>query len=154
MNALQQLSGNMNVFVNFFNSINRIFCQIRWLDRNLRNSSGPLLLIVGGIVFICYLVYASPEGGSDGIQKMLVDQGPLVVVCGVVLVLFYRRYTEGGNSDTNISSVMFGNPANNPRPGSENDPSSGDTRGGQGDIEMGTKVDHPNRYVQPAAVKY
>ena len=153
MNTLNQLSGNINVFVNFFNSINRLFCQIRWLDRNLRNSSGPLLAVVGAIVLICYVVYASPEGGDMyGIPKLLVDHGPLVIVCVVIGVLLARRYREGGSPDSNLNSVMFGNPSDNPLSiGSAESRSPAPSR----DIEMGTKIDRPPpRFVQPAAVKY
>lgn len=162
MNTLNQLTGNINVFVNFFASLNRLFCQIRWLDRNLRNSSGPLMALVGVIVFVCYLVYAQPDGPF---AKLLTDQGPLVIVCVVIGVLLTRRYQEGGNTDNNLNSVMFGNPANNPL--SANDNSNQSSRGNGrnnnmnldgadrlGDIEMGTKIENPPRFVQPVALQY
>lgn len=87
-----------------------------------------------------------------GIPKLLVDQGPLLVVCVVIGVLLARRYREGGSPDSNLNSVMFGNPSNNPLSANGAESRSGTP---PRDIEMGTKIDRPPaRYVQPAAVKY
>lgn len=132
MHALNSLTANINVFVRFFQSINHLFCQIRWLDSNIRNSSGSLLAAVGAIVFICYLVYTQPE---ERILKILTDQGPLLIVCVVIAVLVYRRYHLGATGDSNVNSILFGNPESEPK---------------ERDVEIGRGA----RVVQAGSVRY
>mmetsp|Transcript_3945 Transcript_3945/g.6175 ORF Transcript_3945/g.6175 Transcript_3945/m.6175 type:complete len:152 (+) Transcript_3945:64-519(+) len=114
---MDALAGHINVFVRLFSSINRLFCHVRWLERNLRNTSMSTLIIVGGIIIFCiYLVgmenggsslYSSlglPEGSEDTIRTI----GPFLIV-GILVGLFLaRRFYAGPQGGSGFESVMFG----------------------------------------------
>ena len=135
MEALRQITSNINVFVNFFNSLNALFCQIRWLDRNIRNSSAPLLLVVGGIALFCYILYAYPSVAAN------FTSAPLVIVAVVVVVIVIRRYQNGPNHDVDMQHVLFGNPAD----AQENQLSS---------VEQGRPVKRGGSPIAPTSVRY
>jgi hypothetical protein len=102
MNILNEIAGNLNSFNHFFNSINQLFCQVRWLEANIRNSSPLLLGIVGVIILIC-LIVTFFHGESDSIQFLVI-----ACVVSVVALFFYRRQALGPTA-TDFGSVMFGN---------------------------------------------
>jgi hypothetical protein len=118
MEALRAISNNINTFVGFFDAINRLFCQIRWLEQNINNSSAKLLLLVLLIVVFCVFVFLQPSSGGgpfDAITRALNDYGPIVLVVAVVLYFVSRRFSgaadaEGTEGNATLDSVLFGRP--------------------------------------------
>ena len=117
MEALEAMSRNMGTFVRFFDNINRLFCQIRWLEQNINNSSLQLLIFVGAIIFLCYFIFAAPTDSSNpfaAITKAINDYGPIVVVVALIAYFIARRMSgvadaEGTEAHGSLDSVLFGN---------------------------------------------
>ena len=100
----------MNTFLRVFSTINRLFCEVRWLERNLRNSNSTVMLIVGGIIIFSLIIASDSQGIlPPGFSVVLKEWGPFVIV-GLVLVLFvYRRFVSGPmDGSGNLNEVMFG----------------------------------------------
>lgn len=103
MNAINEFSSHLNSFAYLFGSINNLFCQVRWLEANLRNSSPLLLAIVGGIAIICLLLTLSHDSGG-GVMQIII----IVFVVGLLAIFFYRRHTLGP-VETDFQSILLGN---------------------------------------------
>ena len=114
MEALGGLTRNISTFVRFFESINNLFCQIRWLESNFRNSSSGLLLVVGGILIFCVYLYAGPTGaistffGIPGLDEWLVKYGPIVIIVVIIAAMLFRRFTMGPQNNVGFDSIVFG----------------------------------------------
>lgn len=118
MDTLRGLTEQISVFVRFFESINYLFCQIRWLEQNIQNSSKGLLLVVGTIGLICFFVYycAINNGDSgdliDKLCHVIVTYFPIIMVVGLIGYLLMRRllHTTDGElgSGTGFNNVLFG----------------------------------------------
>ena len=127
MEALEAMSRNMGTFVRFFDQINRLFCQIRWLEQNINNSSLQLLIFVGAIVCLCYFIFAAPTDSSNpfaAMTKAINDYGPIVVVVALIAYFIARRMSgvadvEGTEAHGSLDSVLFGNPRSNSRSGAD-----------------------------------
>ena len=125
MEALRNITQSINTFVRFFESINYLFCQIRWLEQNIANSSPRLLLFIGCILSICGLVYysttMSDTDPSAAIINFLINYGPILVVVLIIGYLIIKRFSresealDGDNPSTgtgSFESVFFGSSAN------------------------------------------
>jgi hypothetical protein len=118
MDALRGLTEQINVFVRLFESINYLFCQIRWLEQNIQNSSKMLLLVVGVIGMICYFVYNSTlnNGGNDAFfaeaSRIVVSYFPIMAVVLLVAYFLVRRIsgtTDGALGESGgFDGVFFG----------------------------------------------
>lgn len=118
MDTLRGLTEQINVFVRFFESVNYLFCQVRWLEQNIQNSSKGLLLVVGVIGLICLYVfsYAQSDGGGDplmaAISGFVVSYFPILVVVLLVGYFLARRFS--GSSDGQlgdgggIENILYG----------------------------------------------
>mmetsp|Transcript_29758 Transcript_29758/g.28455 ORF Transcript_29758/g.28455 Transcript_29758/m.28455 type:complete len:166 (+) Transcript_29758:240-737(+) len=118
MDALRGITQQINVFVRFFESINYLFCQVRWLEQNIQNSSQKLILIVlvlamiGGFVWYCSTI---PEGNDNLLvllSRMMVAYFPIIAVVLLIGYLLVRRFSNssegelgGGNG---FQNVFFG----------------------------------------------
>jgi hypothetical protein len=100
MDGVRAITENINVFVQFFQSINALFCHVRWLEANLRNAPTGLLFIVGAIGCIAVIMYLAP--GSDALAPIAI-----VIVVGVLL---WRRWRDGPMRGASFERVMFGDP--------------------------------------------
>ena len=118
MDTLRGLTDQINVFVRFFESINYLFCQVRWLEQNIQNSSKGLLLVVGVICLICFYVFYSPstDGGGDpimaAISGFVVSYFPILAVVLLVVYFLARRFsgsTDGQLGDGGgFESILYG----------------------------------------------
>ena len=128
MDALRGITQQINVFVRFFESINYLFCQIRWLEQNIQNSSRTLILIVGALGFIAYLVYftaANPGANYDVLFGEICRFGtayfPIIAVVMLIGFLLVRRFSgtaEGElGSGHGFENVFFGQPRRPPAVG-------------------------------------
>mmetsp|Transcript_23129 Transcript_23129/g.39136 ORF Transcript_23129/g.39136 Transcript_23129/m.39136 type:complete len:164 (+) Transcript_23129:174-665(+) len=103
----------MNVFLRVFTTINRLFCEVRWLERNLRNSNSTVMFIVGGIIMFC-LYSASVDGSGQsvlppGMSQVIKDWGPFAIIAVVLGLFLYRRAANGPmDGSGNLNEVMFG----------------------------------------------
>jgi len=134
MQALNQMSSNMGTFVSFFSNINRLFCQVRWLERNLRNASVPLLLFCLGIMVYCAFL-VSGGGGEEmpqGLSTFINDIVPILLVAGVI-GLFMARRRMGGLAG-GFQDVFFGNAEEN---GSGSEVAYARVDGSSPDLEAG-----------------
>ena len=118
MDTLRGLTDQINVFVRFFESINYLFCQVRWLEQNIQNSSKGLILVIGVICLICFYVYNShlSNGGGDpffaAISGFVVSYLPILTVALLIIYFFVRRFSgssvgqlgDGGG----VQNVLFG----------------------------------------------
>ena len=92
MEAINQLSASLGVFVRFFEQVNCLFFQIRWLQENIMRSDNFTMGVVAVIVIVClYVTYAAPYGLSSPVLNAL----PIVVIVGVIAILCYWRYRSG-----------------------------------------------------------
>jgi hypothetical protein len=113
---MEELANNINVFVRLFSSINHLFCHVRWLERNLRNSSMSVLLIVGGI-FLFAMFFMSNGNDSflesfglpPGSSQFLKTYGPLLIVISLIGLFLFRRF-DSGPQGGNMETVFFGDP--------------------------------------------
>ena len=118
MDTLRGLTEQISVFVRFFESINYLFCQIRWLEQNIQNSSKGLLLVVGTIGLICFFVYycaiTSGDGGDliNAMCHVIVSFFPIIMVVALIGYFLLRRLlntTDGElGSGTGFDNVLFG----------------------------------------------
>lgn len=119
MEAIGEITRSINTFVNFFASINRLFCHLRWFERNIRNSSSQLLIIVGGIVLLCFFIfYSATDTGrstleSFGFSKESADTvkvyAPMIFILGIIVLFLMKRWNEGPQqSEGGFDEVMFG----------------------------------------------
>ena len=123
MEGIEAISRNMGTFVRLFDNLNRLFCQIRWLEQNINNSSIQLLIFVGVIVFLCYFMFAAPTDSSNpfaAITKAINDYGPIIVVVALIAYFMARRFSgaadaEGTEAHGSLDSVLFGNARSNNR---------------------------------------
>ena len=108
MEAIQQLTNFLNVFLNFFNSVNMLFCQIRWLEQNFLNSNNSLMIAVFVIILFCiYLIFG---GFNSGIISTL---GPFFILFAVFFFLLFRRFQRlrggaNGERGRSFEDVFFG----------------------------------------------
>lgn len=114
----------INVFVRFFESINCLFLQIRWLEENLTRSSNGLLALVVGIIFFCLISLYIGESGltsifesigiknSDLVSHLVFQLIPLIIVVGIFIFFLYRRYQHNriNNNDEEFNRNSY-NPA-------------------------------------------
>lgn len=131
---MDALSSQINVFVRLFSSINHLFCHLRWLERNIRNSSTGLMIMAGAILLFCmysirYMINSvhyyyncvdsSTDNSGSGLLTMLgfpagsdaifKEFAPFVIVAVIIGLFIYRRQTlgtQGGSGGFN--EVMFG----------------------------------------------
>jgi hypothetical protein len=116
MEAIQGITSAINTFVRFFESINYLFCQIRWLEQNISNSRGGLLLVVGAIVAVCLYIYyfGGDKDQASAVTAFIVDVGPVLIVVGIIGYLLYRRFTRADNlfgsqgTGNTFEDVFFG----------------------------------------------
>jgi hypothetical protein len=109
MNALRNLTGNINTIVQFFRSINCLFWNLEWLERNIVNGSSEriiMVLIIVGLVgymtFACSSDNASNEFcGGNGVSSLI-----FCAAIGVIVYFFYKRYRQrsAGNSGGSASN--------------------------------------------------
>jgi hypothetical protein len=112
--AMEELANNINSFVRLFSSINYLFCHVRWLERNIRNSSLSVLLIVGGIIF--FALYFMTDGNSSFLETLgfpagsslfFKTYGPLCIVLLLIALFLFKRF-DSGSQGGNIDTVLFG----------------------------------------------
>jgi hypothetical protein len=113
--SMDAIVNQMNVFLRVFTSINRLFCEVRWLERNLRNSNSTVMLIVGGIIIFCVYSASTAGDGSGqtilppGLNQVLKEWGPFAIIALVLGLFLYRRSTSGPiEGSGNLNEVMFG----------------------------------------------
>ena len=111
---MEGLTSNINTFVRLFSSINNLFCHLRWLERNIRNSSFILLLIVGLIlIFALFFMNENQHffdllGFPSGTDKFIRLYGPFLIVLCIIGLFLYKR-SISGSQPGNIDSVLYGN---------------------------------------------
>jgi hypothetical protein len=120
MDAIRSLTENINVFVRFFQSINCLFFQIRWLEENVGRSRNGVMLLVIGIVALCVMLSFGVDlpGLGEGTSSLL----PFLAIFAVIGFVFHRRMNRGrggnGNGDP-WGNVMYG--GNDPESGNNGD---------------------------------
>lgn len=122
---MENFTSQLNVFVRLFASVNQLFCHVRWLERNLRNSSLSVLLIVTGIILFVLLMTAAATGTTEederksnlfleslgfppGSLSLVKVFGPILIVLAIIGLFLYRRARYGGQ-DGNMDTILFGN---------------------------------------------
>lgn len=117
MDTLRGLTEQINVFVRFFESVNYLFCHLRWLEQNIQNSNKMLLLVVGVICMICYFVYNSKiNGGNNELfaeaSRIALSYLPIMTVVLLVAYFLLRRFsgtTDGALGESGgFDGVLFG----------------------------------------------
>jgi hypothetical protein len=154
MEALRDITQSINTFVRFFESVNYLFCQLRWFEQNVLNSGSKLLLFVGVIICLCVLIYY--EGGHgggpyDALNRFLTDYGPIVLVVTIIAYFISQRLSGAGPSEGGggtFESVFFGNRRRNQR---DVDPSSGDLEMVDGVDTRFRDLESDRRYPSPSA---
>lgn len=123
MHALSELTSNINVFVRFFESVNMLFCQMRWLEQTVRNTNFGLMFLGAIIITFCVLFMNVGDGkiGEQigiflglprGVWVVFSSWIPIALVCGLILYFFYRRFSAGRSTRGSWDSVLFGNSPN------------------------------------------
>lgn len=111
---MDAVMNQMNVFLRIFSTVNRMFCEVRWLERNLRNSNPTVMVIVGGIMMFC-LYTASIDGSGEqsvlppGFNQAMKEWGPFAIIILIGGLFLYRRHVNGEMEGSgNLNEVMFG----------------------------------------------
>lgn len=101
---MRQLTNNIQVFVRFFQSINCLFWNVRWLQANLTKTNNQQMAIVGIIVLLC--LFMTFGGNSRGVN-MNIDPTMLIIICLllIIVVLLGLNYLKTHNNDGVNSSV-------------------------------------------------
>lgn len=109
MDSLRSFTENANVIVRFFQSINCLFLQVRWLERNLRHGSNEQIGMV--LLLVCLVGYYTLScSGSDvdttgyfcgerGVSTLIV-----IAVIGIIVYFLWKRFQQpppASNSDSN-----------------------------------------------------
>lgn len=118
MDTLRGITEQINVFVRFFESINYLFCQVRWLEQNIQNSSKTLILIVsvfvmiGGFVWYCSMI---PGGNKDFfvvLSRTMVTYFPIIAVVLLIGYLLAKRFSNSSEGEVDggsgFENVFFG----------------------------------------------
>ena len=94
MESLNHFTNTLNNFVRFFESINCLFWQLRWLEENITRSNRKSLLLVGGIITFCIVfVYFDGSNGDLGeIWNELLNGLPIAIVFGVIAYYLLKRF--------------------------------------------------------------
>lgn len=97
MDTLRQLTSQINVFVRFFQSINCLFYQIRWLESNvIRGSLGHLLYVAILLALVGYITYCNSAETNDTTTKycsaVASQVAVLVLAFGLLGFLLLRRF--------------------------------------------------------------
>lgn len=98
MQAITQLTRTVNVFVRFFESINCLFWQLRWLEQNMMGQSNERMAFFGIIILIClYVTFFSDTGP---------DLGPFLII-GIIFLLavwlILKRFRGNAGDSGNTS---------------------------------------------------
>jgi hypothetical protein len=99
MDALNSLTNTINQFVRFFESINCLFWQIRWLEENINRSGHRTIILVGLIIGfgVVYSFFGDEivQIFGDNFSKLI----PLIIVFGVILLFLFRRFNRSNSGD-------------------------------------------------------
>ena len=104
MNNLRAFTDNANVIVQFFQSINCLFLQIRWLERNIRHGTneqiGMVLLLV---CLVGYYTLSCSGNDVDTIGYFCGERGVttliVLAVVGIIVYFLWKRYQQSSSSD-------------------------------------------------------
>ena len=120
MESISQLTHTLNVFVRFFESINMLFCQVRWLESNIRNTRSGTFCIVFSIIGFCILMLLTTQG-KEGIQFLtylglppqflpyFIKWGPIILIIAIIGLFLHRRASLGPQSEGGWDHILFGN---------------------------------------------
>jgi hypothetical protein len=87
MDQLRTITNTINTFVHFFQSINCLFWQVRWLEENVMRSSGSRIMLIGGIILFCaYISFVSNDSNP------LNGVGVIIIIFGIVGVILWKRF--------------------------------------------------------------
>lgn len=103
MQAIRGLTENISVFVRFFESINNLFCQIRWLEANISNSEHILFIMVLGFVILCIFIYAA--GSSSNMSN---QWSPILAIVIVVVFAIFKRCSSSSGAQSSMNGILFG----------------------------------------------
>lgn len=94
MDSIRQLTETINVFVQFFQSINCLFWQLRWLESNVTEEQGGRAGLV--LVILAFAVYytfgCNSSSDVDGCKDWVVQIGIISILALVAAYLLYKRY--------------------------------------------------------------
>lgn len=106
LGQLQSFTGIVNVFNQFFHSINWLFRNLRLLQNNIVNSVAIQLMIVAALLLYCvYLLYPccilhDRFGTDESVDRTLRDAGPIVLVCAIIGGFYYMRVRSDRTEQT------------------------------------------------------
>lgn len=117
MEALRAVTDNINVFVRFLESVNCLFLQLQWLERNvLTQGQGPRMILVFVILGFCvYYTFVCAGGNNDTCQKNVIQVGVAAIILLVVIYLIYKKWQlsqsqRGETSDDEEQNKLIGVP--------------------------------------------
>ena len=141
MHGLRDFTNNANVVVNFFQSINCLFLQLRWLESNLRNGSNEqiaLVLLLVSLLGYYTLVCKSQTNEENG--YFCGERGvSALIVCAVLSIVAYFLYKRFRNGPT-VTNDPF-----------EQEPFIDGSQSPYNRVEMGRMGNKVSSVVQPAA---
>jgi hypothetical protein len=113
---MDEFANHINTFVRVFASLNSLFCHVRWLEANLRNSSSLVLIVVGGIAgfsFFYLLLSKNPNLTGFQVDSNLFQNFGLLLLVIIICVFLYLRLS-GGNIRGGAERVLFGDTGSEP----------------------------------------
>ncbi|KAJ1436099.1 hypothetical protein B484DRAFT_445833 [Ochromonadaceae sp. CCMP2298] len=100
MDSLRRITEQINVFVRFFQSINCLFLQLGWLERNIVHGSVEKIVLTLVLVLVAGYVTFGCSGLSSGRNLCSEENmGTLIVllVLGIIAYFFYKRFNQGAS---------------------------------------------------------
>ncbi len=109
MDGLRHFTNNANVVVNFLQSLNCLFYQLRWLEGQIRhapNEQIAIVLVLVGLLgyntFICNGQTNEENGyfcGENGVSGLIV-----CAVLSIIAYFFYKRFQDQQNPSVAVAT--------------------------------------------------
>jgi hypothetical protein len=98
MDELRAITNHINTFVRFFESINCLFWQIRWLEDNISKAQfGRIAIVLLIFGFCALLTFLSTDkgkifiGGATGNTALFISICVIVILIIILVWLIYQR---------------------------------------------------------------
>ena len=94
MDALRSLTENINVFVQFFQSINCLFLQLRWLESHaMQEQGGRAGLVLVILAFAVYYTFGcNSASDASSCKDWVVQIGIITILALVAMYLLWKRW--------------------------------------------------------------
>jgi hypothetical protein len=99
MESLQRITHHINIFVRFFQSINCLFLNLGWLERNIVHGSTEKVVLTLLLVAVAGVFTFGCSGALGRGANLCSSENSgylvLLLVVGIIGYFFYKRFNQG-----------------------------------------------------------